>query len=287
MKFAVAIAIAGTGLGQAASVWNAGDGQWFDAANWDNGVPSSEDATISNGSTVTYTPGGDQTIDSGSTLIVSNGSTLTQTEQAWMRINGNATFVLNNGGYSRTGGGNIVTGFDASESGNIIATNSSITTTGGMRMGYGANAISDVSLTNSSLLASSELWFGNPDNVINGQNAILTLDNSTVSADKIWFWNPESTIFNLNMIGVSSVTTNVGTSSNADYTARTWEGLYDDGILTYNGSNADPFSDHFTTSGNVGEASYTLTTVPEPSTTAFGALALLGLCAVRRRRASK
>lgn len=241
-----------------------GDNSWQTATNWDNDtVPgAADDITIGTGASVTYTPGGDLIVDGGS-LTINGGSSWTQSTTNWSQING-GTMTLDNGTFTRTGGGNLVLAFSANDNGIISATNSTISLGG-------------------------ELWFGHATNTGN-QIAQVTLSSSTIDANGtvgIWFWDTDAAgnSINLNVVGAgSTVEGRVGRrNTGGSSSAVTWETLWNEGLLQYNGANSGTFSDHFTTSGTPGTAGYTLISIPEPSSTAllgFGGIALI----LRRRK---
>ncbi|GAA5497388.1 hypothetical protein Rhal01_03582 [Rubritalea halochordaticola] len=270
-KLPFLLAIVSTGIlttgAQAASIaWDGegSDGIWQTGLNWDtNSVPTAaDDVTISNGDTVTYVPGGDLTVDGGS-VTVSGGSTLTQTASNWARIN-NGTLTLNDSTFSRAGG-NVVLAFNTDNNSGINAVNSNFSIGG-------------------------ELWFGHNNNTGN-QVVSVNLTNSTIDANGvvgIWFWDTDAAgnSFSLNINGAGSTVEgrvgrrNTGGSNNAV----TWETLWDEGILTYNGSNAGLFADHFITSGTAGTGDYTLTSIPEPSSLSLISLVCFGLLMRKHRK---
>lgn len=262
------VAFVGMGSSPAASVvWDGGggDGSWQTAANWDNDVVpgAADDITIGSGAAVVYTPGGDLVVDGGS-LTINDGASWTQSPTNWTQING-GTLTLDHGTFTRSGGGNLVLAIGTGDSGTISASNSTIAVGG-------------------------ELWFGHNFNTGN-QSAQVTLAHSVIDASGvvgIWFWDPDATgnAMTLNIVGAgSTVNGRVGrrNSGGAD-NAVTWETLWNEGILQFDGGNSGNFGDHFTTSGTPGTTGYSLTSVPEPASAillGLGGLALLG----RRSRA--
>lgn len=254
-----------TDVHAASIAWDGGGGDnvWQTAQNWDTDtIPTSvDDVTISNGDTVSYVPGGDLTISGGGSITVSGGSTLTQTASNWAQIN-NGTLYLDNGTFNRAGG-NLVLAFGTNNNGNIVAANSSITLGG-------------------------EFWFGH--NLNTGNQVIsVNLTNTSIDANGavgIWFWDTDAAgnDFTLNVNGGGTTIEgrigrrNTGGSNNAV----TWETLWNEGILTYNGSNSGNFSDHFETTGTAGTTGYTLVSIPEPSAPAL--LGLAGVALMLRRR---
>ncbi|BDS06543.1 hypothetical protein NT6N_15830 [Oceaniferula spumae] len=259
----------GIGAAQAAVViWDndSSNNSWQTATNWDpDGVPAfNDDITIGNGDAVTHTPASDLQINGGGSLTISGGSSWTQTTTHWTQIV-DGTMTLDNGTFTRSSGGNLVLAFNANDNGVINATNSSINLGG-------------------------ELWFGH--NLVSNtgnQVAQVTLNNSTIDANGtvgIWFWDTDATdtSMSINVIGAgSTIEARVGrrNTGGSDNTV-TWETLWNEGILQYNGGNDGSFSDHFITSGTAGTVGYTLTSIPEPSSAAL--LGLAGLALVMRYR---
>lgn len=262
------LAVASLGIGTTHAVtvaWDngGGDSSWQTAANWDNDIVpgDADDITINTGAAVIYTPAGDLSIDGGS-FTISGGSSWTQTAPNWSRIN-NGIMTLDDATFTRTGGGNLVLAFNANSSGAISATNSTISIGG-------------------------ELWFGHVDNTGN-QTAQLNLINSTIDANGgvgIWFWDNDASgsSMNLNIVGAgSTVEGRVGRRNSVEVSSTlTWETLWDEGVLQYNGGNSGSFADHFTTSGIAGTDGYSLKSVPEPSSTVL--LGLGSLAIILRRR---
>ncbi|MGB0774497.1 MAG: PEP-CTERM sorting domain-containing protein [Akkermansiaceae bacterium] len=270
LKLSTILAITSLGVGatQAASVaWDntSTDGKWLTPANWDaDTLPaSSDDVTISNGDTVDYVAGADLSVTGGGSITVTGGSALKTDQGNWSQFN-NGSVTLDNGTFTRTAGGNLVLGFDSSNTIAVGMSNSSNLTVGG------------------------ELWFGR--NVANtGVTASLTISDSTVAANGgvgIWFWNSDNNNYNLNVVGIgSSIQGRLGyeaTNGGGANNSATWESLWTLGILQHNGSSAGAFADHFETTGTAGNTNYTLTAIPEPSSTAL--LGLGGLALVLRRR---
>ncbi len=277
---AAAALVASAALTNAANlIWDGStDNNWNDGSNWDLGsVPNldgTDVATIANGDTVNYPANvlGDINIRPGSELTISGGSTLQQTQTNWTQINGGA-MTVDGGLFERTAGGNLVLGFQANTTSTLAVTN------GGMVEIVG------------------ELWFGHNLNTGN-QVVTSTLNGGNITTGGvvgIWFWDTDSpgNSFTLDFIpgavSTISVADRIGrrNSAGSDNTVA-WETLWNEGILTVNGSSAGTFSDFFTTSGtSAADATpYTLTFtgVPEPSR---GLLLLLGgLLALARRHRS-
>lgn len=264
----LAVVSLGISAAQAVTVvWDGGGGggdlSWQTGTNWDTDIvpASADDITIGNGEAVTYTPGGDLTIDGGS-LAISGGSSWSQTAGNWSRLN-NGSMTLNNGTFTRAGG-NLVMGFDSD---NTFST----------------------SLTNSAINLGGELWFGHNATDRTNQVISLTLNSSSIDANGsvgIWLWNTDASgnTFTIDVNGAgSSIEGRVGRrNSEGSNNSVTWETLWDEGILQTNGGNSGVFSDHFATSGTAGTVEYTLTVVPEPSSAAL--LGLGGLALILRRR---
>ena len=118
----------------------------------------------------------------------------------------------------------------------------------------------------------------------------MNLTNSTVDANGavgIWFWDTDAAgnSMNLNINGGgTTIEGRVGRrNSGSNNNSVTWETLWGEGILSYNGSSSGDFEDFFTTTGTAGTTSYTLISkIPEPSTMLLVTLGALGL--LRRRR---
>lgn len=267
----LAVASLGISTTQAAVVWdNGGAGlSWHTPDNWDtNAVPSSaDDITITTTDAITFNPrfGGDHLRIDGGSLAITGGS-LTQGnfygEDVFVD---NGTMTLNN------------TTFEF------------VNTGAQFRIAEGNGDSGTVHVSNSTLTVNGELWLGDAG-ANTSQTAILNVTNSTLDlttgAVGLWFWDTDaagsSMSINVNGAG-STVSGRVGrrnTSGQANNVS--WEALWDEGILQYNGGNLGTFADHFETSGTPGNQNYILTSVPEPSSSAL--LGLGGLALVLRRR---
>ena len=272
LSLAACIASAGalTMTGYSATVtWDAGgsDGIWQTAGNWDSDtVPATnDDVIINNGDTVTYSPGDDLKVEGGGSVTVSGGSTLTQSTSHWAQVNG-GQFTLNNSALNFTHANNkLVLGLTTSSSATFVATNSTVSLAG-------------------------ELWLGHNNNTGN-QVISMDLTNSSIDANGavgIWFWDTDASgnDFTLNINGGgTTIEGRVGrrNSVSGQENDVSWEALWNEGILTYNGSNDGEFADYFITSGTPGTTGYVLTSVPEPSSTALIGLAGVGFILRRRR----
>ncbi|XAM00763.1 PEP-CTERM sorting domain-containing protein [Phycisphaeraceae bacterium D3-23] len=271
-----ALLLAGS-AGAANVTWNgsAADGAWENGANWSAGAAPVLDGTdngfISNGDTVTYTPGPDLVVNAGSTLTIDGGSTWQQGPTNWTQINGGA-LVLDDGTLTRSGGGNLVLAFNDGDDATVSLDNGSSINLGG------------------------ELWFGHTAALTNQVISLTIGGGSSISATTpgavgLWFWDTDAAgnDFNLNFISgteVSSINARVGRRNTAGGSnAVTWETLWDEGILTVDGGNAGSFSDHFTTTGTAGTSDYALLSNPVPEPGSLALLGLGGLLIARRRRA--
>ncbi len=261
--------------------WNAGDGDWNTAANWDpQQVPNLNggvNALIDNGATVTYPASslGDLTIDGDRILTISGGSTWQQTTTHWTRVN-TGVLALDGGTFQRTAGGNVVLAFDSNETATLSLTD---------------GAVFDVA---------GELWLGHTaareNQVIN-----VNIDDSTLTTGAaIWLWDTDATgnDFNINFTGKDHATVTTDWLGRRDTVHGgqnnvLWESLWDEGLLTVGGEGAAEglvFAEFFQTSGNPGpyNGAYTLEftgiPVPEPSTIALAVLGLVGLIGFGRRR---
>ncbi len=270
----LAVTSLGMGMAQAVTVaWdNGGAGtSWQTGANWDTGTrpATDDDVTIATGDAVTLNPafGNDHMIiDGGGSVTVSNGSSLTQSSAFGEEVFiDNGTMTLNNASFGLGFSGSLTVLAQAtSGSGIFNATDSSITSAG-------------------------EIWLGSADTGETNQTAQFNLTNSSIDANGgvgIWFWDTDAAGNNLslNVNGAgSSVEGRIGRrNTGGQDNAVTWETLWTEGILQFNGGNTGAFADHFTTTGTAGTAGYTLTSVPEPSSTAL--LGLGGLALILRRR---
>lgn len=271
----LAVTSLGIGASQAATVaWdNGGTGQsWQTAGNWNpDGRPATgDDVTIATGDAVTLNPGfgGDHLIiNGGGSVTVSNGSSLRQSnsfgEETFID---NGTLNLNDASYGLDNGGALT-----------ILANST-------------NFSGVINLVNSSIVTGGEIWLGSNTASSTNQTATINLTNSTIDSNGgvgIWFWDTNATDNNISINingGNSSIESRIGRrlSGVASDNAVSWETLWNEGSLKFNGANSGVFSDHFTTTGTVGTAGYTLNSIPEPSSTAL--LGLGGLALILRRR---
>lgn len=269
----LAVTSLGLGAAQAATVtWDntSTDGNWYTATNWDTDtVPSVNDGTdnviIDNGDAITHNVTGNPDLDvfTGSTVTVSGGSSVSQTVGNWQRLQG-GTIALDNGTWTTTS--NFRVGYDSGDAGGAF------------------------NLTNgSSATFGNEFWVGRPD--IENTNVVFSMTiagNSSVDFNGgvgLWLWDAHLTgnDYKVNFTGNGSIEGRIGyEDGGGTNNAITWEELWTAGILQHNGGNAGNFTDHFTTTGTAGTIGYTLTAVPEPSSTAL--LGLGGLALIMRRR---
>jgi hypothetical protein len=274
MKIATMTFLAATGMmaitSAATVTWDNGgvDSNWFTGGNWStDAVPNingTDNATISNGDAVTYNAGADFDPGSGSTVTVSNGSSVTQTVTNWQRSSG-GTLTLDNGSW---------------------------TTASVVRNAYdnGVNAGTFNLLNGSSYIADNEFWVARPDT--DYTNVLFDLNISGGSSADfnggvgLWLWDADAAgnDYNINFSGAGgSIEGRIGyQTSGGSNNSVTWETLWNDGILQWDGANAGVFSDHFSTTGTAGTTGYRLEAVPEPSSTAL--LGLGGVALLLRRR---
>ncbi len=256
--------------------WNGStDGNWETGTNWSTGsmpnLDGTDTATIGNGDTVTYNPGPDLTINAGSSLTINGGSTWQQGPTNWSQVNG-GSLVLDNGTFSRTGGGNLVLGFNDGDDATLSLDNGSEINLGG------------------------ELWLGHTSAITNQIISVNIAGGSSINATTpgavgLWLWDPDAAgnDFNINFesgLAVSSINARLGvrTVAGSGGNAALWETLWNDGILTIDGGNAGNFSDHFVTSGTPGTSDYSIQTIPVPEPGSLALLGLGGLMIARRRR---
>jgi len=145
-------------------------------------------------------------------------------------------------------------------------------------------------LTNgSSATFANEFWVTrNNSNYTNVSFAMNIGGNSSVDFNGtvgLWLWDADNAgnDYKINFTGTGTIEGRIGYESGGSANnATTWETLWNDGILQFNGGNAGNFSDHFSTSGASNTKAYTLTTVPEPSSAAL--IGLGGIALILRRR---
>ncbi len=242
---------------QAATViWTGADNNVFNQVNnWsEGGVPGvgtgavdlvNDLFVISNGDTVSGTsPSFNMNLKSG--LTINGGSTLSLTASNWTKILNGSTMTVDNGTYVRDSGNRLE--IDGSS---LVAKNNAVIT------GTFATSTNTTGLLN-----------------------VKVSSTVTISGDSVFtfdYYQIDST----SVVNFTGAGTMVG-SLNAVGGTTTWESYYALGRLKFD--NANPvglFSDNFSTTGTVGTVGYTLTAVPEPSSTAL--LGLGGLALILRR----
>lgn len=211
------------------------------------------------GNIVTTTVGsGDWWQSVGQDATIGNGVTLSITNATWQTIiqqNSSATSTLT----IETGGTLDFSG--ASGNGLNFFIGNGSTGTGILNLNGGT--INGASLTNFSLGRD-----GATAGILNISDGSATLGAST---SNVYFNGTKGKInFTANSEGSLVIT-----GADAAY----YEGLYTNGNLSYDGSSAGAFSDHFTVNGST----LTATAVPEASVSALFGLAGLSLLLRRRR----
>ncbi len=295
------------GSASAATMWTGTtSNNWSTPTNWNpTGVPDIhngvDDATIPDGSTVEWTPGGDWS--NNATVTLNGNSSWTQLGGgSWARIAGNGgtgKLILNDTSLFDAGTANrVVVGIVSGANGTVeINDSAELDTDGvGFTLAYDSNTQGRADLDGGTLTVGGEFWFGRDTGGQTSQTAIVSMNGSDVTASGtvgIWFWDPHTTgsTMYIDFTGTSQSTVtvsdrfgrrNAGGSSNV----MTWETAWNEGLIRVDGGNAGNFSDYFTTSGtsSADGQSYTLTYIPEPTTLALAAVGLLGVARRRRRK---
>ena len=225
----------------------------------------------------------------GVNMIVSNGATWEQvteasdTENGWLEMDA-SSLTVDGGSFIRSGralshpdrpddgGGAFI--FGSWRSDDRIAT-------------YGDPVI-NVSLDNGGLIDNDgQLWFGSYTDhhetlavnmTIDGNSSVnlhggeITLDNSgiAVAGDLIFTYKTPASrteAYTINFAGEGSITVAASGIKTVDRGESeffvediTYEGLWDEGILQWQGGNDGAFSDHFNVEGSLGSDGYRLTT---------------------------
>lgn len=267
------------------------------AGNWDNGLPTGQQGTISsnakhdanithNGYNILHTDGdlsrgsGFQTfaLGTGSTWEM-NGANAAITQARGIDLRDNSSFVLNEGSADLS---------DNNRDTQIFGANAKIEINGGtMTIGRdlvvrngGALIVNGGTLTGIEQIFTQSFASAAFGYFFNGGST--TADNFQLdTAGTVTFGGTTAGDLNL-LVGLGNgVTLNWETGSlmelgvnGADQTF--YEGLFTSGDLLFEGSSTGTFGDHFQVSGD------TLSLVPEPGSLAL--LSLGGLCVLRRRR---
>lgn len=247
---------------------SSGDGNWYTATNWDtDSVPNldgTDDILINNGGSVTHNPTSDLDITTGSTVTVAGGSTVIQTVTNWQRLQG-GTLTID--GATWTSSAPFRVGFDDGDAGGTF------------------NLLNGASAT-----FGGEFWAGpDPGRAWdNGSTFNMNIGGASTldlnAAVGLWLWDSQLSDYNINFTGAGSIGGRIGIEDGGGQNnSVTWETLWDEGILQWNGDSSGTFDDHFSTSGTAGTTDYTLTAVPEPSSALLTLLISAGL--LRRKRA--
>lgn len=241
---------------------NAGDGDFSTAANWTPAqLPAWEDdLTLSNAGTVDYSTtafqasNGNGDFDAKGTTTISNGTNFVNSGVQWMRIT-TGTLVVDDATVTKSGAP-VVMGVFNGDSPTLDLTNATVNANGAFWLGRGSLATSNITATVS-----------------------LSASQITTTAFNLYDTTPND--FTINFLGAGSSITSTslgrrvsGPTAGA-VTAITWETLWNEGILQFNGSSAGSFGDFFEVSDG------TILSIPEPS---VGLLAGIGLLALFRRK---
>lgn len=262
-----ALAVASLGMGAAAAATVTWDGDvsggiWDTATNWDsNTVPAWGDDIVintTNGSVEYQGVNGDY--NPLTSLTVTN-TALTNNYAGWQRSNG--TIIFDNS--SLVGNGNI------------------------MAVNYEQQGAMSWTLQNGSSFSSNgEFWMG-PNNATQTGNTTISIDgtsNITLTGGggaSLFLWNAAAS-HTINFEGTGGFLSvgAAGIEYNNDNTKLSFEDLWDAGVLTRNGGQVGTFAENFVESGSNGSDGYTVTAIPEPSSTAL--IGLAGLALILRRR---
>ena len=255
----LALASLGISAAQAAVTWSGADlADFATGSNWVGGAAptNTDDIIIDNGTRADYTGSAGDFASNSTLTITGAGSGYFTNEGNWTRLNGTTTVTAGTIDVA----GTLVFGSD-----NIV-TGSTI----------------NLNLSGGSAQTGNELWFGWASAEVNHTiNVNISNGGSLTSTGgggaSIWLWDDVT----INFTGSGTIeAAGPGLKNGAGLVS--WEDLWTAGDLQFNGANAGSFSDHFSTTGTNGTDTYTLTAVPEPSSTAL--LGLGGLALILRRR---
>jgi hypothetical protein len=262
----VAMSIAAIAPSTAATLaWTgATDNDFSNADNWNPSQQPAweDDLTINNAGTVNYSTdafqaqNGNGDFDAKGTTIISNGTNFVNGGIQWMRVT----------------------------TGNLVVDNATATKNdASVVMGVFNNDTPTIDLIGSTLNANGGIWMGRGSLATSGIAANLNLGSSSeliATAFNLYDTTPNSFTITFLDAGSSITSTSLGRRengpSNGGVSAVTWETLWDEQILQFNGASTGNFSDFFSVTGN------TITSIPEPSGFLLASFALVPL--LRRMR---